>query len=86
MLDRLIRFIKYKILKIKKPSRGNKNIIHISIVPGIDAPDEELIVTVAKEMNKYIKWGWKVEKIEVNPYQYLNKTHYVTIYFKWGEE
>ena len=42
--------------------------------------------TVVKEMNKYIKWGWKVEKIEVNPYQYLNKTHYVTIYLKWDEE
>ena len=87
MLERLIKFIKYKILKIKSPSRGNKNIIHISsIVPGIDVPDEELIVTVAKEMNKLIKWGWKVEKIEVNPYQYLNKIYYVTIYFKWGKE
>nr|DAX25116.1 MAG TPA: hypothetical protein [Caudoviricetes sp.] len=86
MLERLIRFIKYKILKIQSPSRGGKNIIHISIVPGVDVPDEELIVTVAKEMNKLIKWGWKVEKIEVNPYQYLNKTHYVTIYFKWGKE
>ena len=49
-------------------------------------PDEELIVTVAKEINKCIKWGWKVEKIEINPYQYLNKTHYVTVYFKWDEE
>ena len=52
MFERLIRFIKYKILKIKSPSRGNKNIIHISIVPGVDVPDEELIVTVAKETNK----------------------------------
>ena len=86
MLERLIKFIKYKILKIKSPSRGNKNIIHISIVPGIDVPDEELIVTVAKEINKCIKWGWKVEEIEINPYQYLNKTHYVTVYFKWDEE
>lgn len=55
MLERLIKFIKYKILKIQSPSRGGKNIIHISIVPGVDVPDEELIVTVAKEINKCIK-------------------------------
>ncbi len=86
MLERLIKFIKYKILKMKSPSRGGKNTIHVSVVPGVDVPDEELIVTVAKEINKCIKWGWKVEKIEINPYQYLNKTHYVTVYFKWDEE
>ena len=55
MLERLIKFIKYKILKIKSPSRGDKNTIHVSVVPGVDVPDEELIVTVAKEINKCIK-------------------------------
>lgn len=60
--------------------------VHVSVLSDVDETKEELVVRLAKEINKYIKLGWKVEEIETNPYQCLDKTHSVTIVFEWDED
>lgn len=83
MLERLIRFIKYKILKIESLSRivskcfyNNKNET-ISVLFDFDSTEDDLLIRIFKEIVKYKKLGWEVK--EVIPDYYKNQTKLIAV-------
>lgn len=92
MLERLIRFIKYKILKIESPSRiwskyfyNNKNET-ISVLFDFDSTEDDLLIRTFKEIVKYKKLGWEVKEIIPDYYKNQTKLIAVTIVFEKVEE
>lgn len=92
MLERLIRFIKYKILKIESPSRigskcfyNNKNET-ISVLFDFDSTEDDLLIRTFKEIVKYKKLGWEVKEIIPDYYKNQTKLIAVTTVFEKIEE
>ena len=91
MLERLIRFIKYKILKIESPSRIGRKYFYnknetISVLFDFDSTEDDLLIRAFKEIVKYKKLGWEVKEIIPDYYKNQTKLIAVTLVFEKVEE